>query len=382
MTEPFRVAVCRDFRAEGWPSMDLCADMLLATWPDGRGADVCPAFRRRAGRIPVLGRCAVAVNADRLWNRFVTYPAHLRRTVSDFAAFHLVDHSYAHLVHSLPPARVGVFCHDLDTFRCVLEPEKDRRPRWFRAMARRILRGLNRAAVVFHATAAVRADIIRFGLVDPAKLVYAPYGVSPEFVPDPPPDSPPVPWLDAAGGQFLLHVGSCIPRKRIDVLLEVFARVRVKRPDVRLVKVGGMWTAEQTHMIARLGLGDGIVHATDRPRAELAAAYRRAAVTLVPSEAEGFGLPVVEALACGSTVVASDLPALREVGGSAVTYRPVADVPAWAAAVLKILTNSATAPPRMARLARASEYRWTAHADAIAGAYRRLLAGSAAAAAA
>ena len=61
-------------------------------------------------------------------------------------------------------------------------------------------------------------------------------------------------------------------------------------------------------------------------RATLAAVYRRSALVLLPSEREGFGLPVLEALACGTPVVASDIDALREVGGDAVRYCPAEDV--------------------------------------------------------
>ena len=84
---------------------------------------------------------------------------------------------------------------------------------------------------------------------------------------------------------------------------------------------------------------------TGLTRAELAEVYRRAAVVLVPSEAEGFGLPVIEALACGAAVVASDIPALREAGGPAAVYAPVGDVGAWADAVAKVLADPAAAPP-------------------------------------
>ena len=62
---------------------------------------------------------------------------------------------------------------------------------------------------------------------------------------------------------------------------------------------------------------------------ELAEVYRRAPVVLIPSGAEGFGLPVIEALACGAAVVASDIPALREAGGPAAAFVPVGDVGAW-----------------------------------------------------
>ncbi len=93
---------------------------------------------------------------------------------------------------------------------------------------------------------------------------------------------------------------------------------------------------------------------------------------LLPSEAEGFGLPVVEALACGAPVIASDLPTLREVGGPAVVDAPVGDVPAWVERVRASLRDPSMLPARPERLARASRYSWAAQAKTIADAYLRL----------
>ena len=108
-------------------------------------------------------------------------------------------------------------------------------------------------------------------------------------------------------------------------------------------------------------------------RTELATVYRSAALVLVPSDAEGFGLPVIEALACGAIVVASDIPVLREAGGNAATYAPVADVPAWAEVEHSLLESPVLAPAREQRLAWASQFSWTTHAATIAEAYRELL---------
>jgi glycosyltransferase involved in cell wall biosynthesis len=94
---------------------------------------------------------------------------------------------------------------------------------------------------------------------------------------------------------------------------------------------------------------------------------------LVPSEAEGFGLPVIEALACGAVVLASDLPVLREVGGEAIVYCPVGDAPAWVARAQRLLEHATEGPARAARLARAGEFTWASHARTIFAAYRRLL---------
>jgi glycosyltransferase involved in cell wall biosynthesis len=369
-----RLAILCDYPEEGWPSMDLVAEMLVREPAPLCTQRVCPAFRRRLGRLPWLGDRHLARNADRLLNRFVDYPRHARQCSRDFAAFHVCDHSYAQLVHALPPERTGVFCHDLDTFRCLLEPVMERRPAWLRLLARRVLAGMQKAAVVFHTTAQVRLQIERYGLVDPNRLVQAPLGVASEFTAEPATEEPLPQAVTALGGRpFLLHVGSCIPRKRIDILLDVFAALHARLPELRLVKVGGLWTDEQRGQIKRFGVADVIVALHDLTRQAIASLYRRAALVLVPSEAEGFGLPVIEALACGAVVVASDLPVLREVGGEAAVFCPVGDVPAWVEAAQCLLDQPHSAPPRAARLARAASFTWAAHARIIFAAYRRLL---------
>jgi glycosyltransferase involved in cell wall biosynthesis len=378
-----------DFPEEGWHSMDLCGEMLLRELHElrhgfqglhlGQGVRaerVCPPFRRCCGRLPVLGRRRTAFNADRLLNRFWTFPRHLRARLGDFDLFHVCDHSYAHLAHALPAGQTGVYCHDLDAFRCLFVPQP-RRPFWFKALARRILHGLQRAARVFVSTREVYRQLEAFQLVDPSRVVLAPYGISPEFCPRPAAEAadPAFP-VEFQGVPYLLHVGSCIPRKRMDVLLDVFAGVRRRHADLRLVKVGGPWQPEQLDRMRQLGITGAVTQRTGLDRRTVAALYRRAALTLLPSEAEGFGLPVLEALACGTAVVASDLPAIREVGSEAVTYCPVGDVPCWVETVDGILSGTFSPPHRSARLARAEQFSWRSHAATILAAYERLLAGA------
>ena len=217
MTPP-RLAILTDYPDEGWPSMDLCADMLLAHLPrDGplavEAARLCPPFRRLATRLSGVGRRNAAFNADRLLNRFVHFPRHARRLAGYFELFHIVDHTYGQLVHVLPTGRAGVYCHDLDAFRCLLDPARDPRPRWFRALARRILTGMQKAAIVFHSTAAVGQQIVRSELVPSDRLIYAPLGVAPEFAPFPSRPAVEGRWLaELAGRPWVAHVGSCVPR--------------------------------------------------------------------------------------------------------------------------------------------------------------------------
>jgi len=112
-------------------------------------------------------------------------------------------------------------------------------------------------------------------------------------------------------------------------------------------------------------------------RVLLAAAYRNAAVLLMPSEAEGFGLPMIEAMACGTCVIASDIPVLREVGGDAAIYCPVGDLEAWKDAIVGAFQTRM--PPhdreRVQRtiLARAARFSWSENAAATALIYRTML---------
>lgn len=358
--------------------MDLFADMLYDQLLVNHAAEVnahyiCPPYRRRAGNLPFFGGKRFSINTDRLTNRMWDYPRYLRGQRSEFELFHIVDHSYSQLVHVLPAAQTGVYCHDLDAFRCLLEPTRDPRPRWFRAMARRILNGLQKAALVFYSTGQIREEIERHGLIDPSRLIHAPPGVSPEFCPSPI-GAPVLPPTVAAlgGAPFLLHVGSCIPRKRIDVLLDVFAGILKQHPELHLVKVGASWSNDQLCQMDLLGLSPSIVPLQGLTRKEIAALYRAAALVLQPSESEGFGLPIIEALACGAIVVATDLPVFREVAGQAAVYCPMGDSAAWVATVARLLANPETAPTRMIRAAQASQFSWHNHARAIVDAYRRL----------
>ena len=374
------VALLADFHEEGWPSMDLVADMLATHLPRFAAPTLQvrplrPMMKRRFGRR--------FWSLDRLVNRFHDYPRFLRSQRAGFALFHLIDHSYSQLVHALPPERTVVTCHDLDTFRCLWEPGHGGRGRLFRAMTRRILTGMQKAAHVCCDSEATRDELLARALLPPERTSVVRLGLRPEFI------APPDPAVEARvddllGGQpdsiDLLHVGSTIPRKRIDVLLEVFARVKKEvEPRARLLRVGGRFTADQQAQAERLGVADSVRVLPFLSPTELASVYRRATLVLVPSEAEGFGLPVIEALAGGTPVLASDLPVLREVGGNAAVYAPVGDVPAWAQRVDELLGESRTSASawhaRQDRCRRQGEkFSWEETARQTVEIYQRVLA--------
>ena len=378
---PLKVAIIADYAEEAWPSMDLVADMLVARLREEHAHRidatlVRPPMPRRLMRVvpPFARRRASGI--DRILARQWDYPRGLRRHPGAHDVYHVVDHTYAHLVHVLPPERTMVTCHDVDAFRSILEPPQERRSPPFKWMSRRILAGLRAAAHVACDSEATRDALVTLAGFDGDRLSVVPNGTDTDgsAQADAPADLEVARLLGPLRGPELLHVASTIPRKRIDVLLELFAIVRRYRPDVRLLRVGGPFTGEQRRHARELGVLDAIAVLPFVDRSTLAAIYRRAALTLLPSEREGFGLPLVEALATGTPVVASDIAVLREVGGDAAEYRPVGDVTAWARAVLALLVERDERPARFAERkararARAACFSWSRYAASVAEIY-------------
>jgi glycosyltransferase involved in cell wall biosynthesis len=149
-------------------------------------------------------------------------------------------------------------------------------------------------------------------------------------------------------------------------------------PDVRLVRVGGYFTSEQSRLMSSLGVEDKVIVIPAVSVSSLKTIYKRATLLLQTSEAEGFGLPVIEAMACGCPVVASDLPMLREAGGTAANYCPVGETDAWRGAALALLQEQERDPERWdARRAEArqhaSKFTWSNHVREAIGVYRRIL---------
>lgn len=375
-----KVAVCADFAEEGWPSMDRVAGMLLehlaAEQPGVVATSIAPPFRRRASGAG--GREGRAFTVDRALNRWWDYPRHVARVAGQFDVVHIIDHSYAHLALAVPAARAVVTCHDLDAFRSVLVPEEEPRSAAFRAATRRLLAGLARAARVTCDTAVVRDEVERLGLVAPGRLVVAPVGVGEVFQdggdPEADREAERLVGPSSTDDFEILHVGSTIPRKRIDVLLTVCEAAARTVPRLRLVRVGGPFTPVQDAVLERSGLAGRTTVLPSIDERTLAAVYRRADLVLLPSEREGFGLPLVESLACGTPVVASRLPVLQEVGGDAVEYCRVGDVAQWAARMVALARERREQPARwLARrqegLARARQFSWSTFAATLARVY-------------
>lgn len=221
---------------------------------------------------------------------------------------------------------------------------------------------------------AVRTDVVittgcetaKSSLIDhgiaPDRVVVTPYGAGALPAPEPAP---------GVNGPFILTVGETSPRKDLLTLVSAFASTHAP-DDVQLVIAGpeASGEAELRDRIASLHIQDRVHRLNDASDAEIAWLFAHAIVLCFPSIAEGFGLPVVEAMRSECPVIASDIPVMREVGGPAASFVPVGDVEGWIGALDAVVTDAALRE-RMAKAgpAQASRFTWERCAEKTLEAY-------------
>jgi glycosyltransferase involved in cell wall biosynthesis len=174
---------------------------------------------------------------------------------------------------------------------------------------------------------------------------------------------------------YVAFLGTAEPRKNLPGLVGAFAAVAADRPDLRLVLAGGdgwgtteLRAAIQTHRVATRIVRPGYL-----PDATVAAFYRRAAVVAYPSLAEGFGLPALEALACGAPLVTARGTAMDEFVGDAALRVDVRDLGALAAALRAALEPEVAARLRQAGPVQAAPFTWDRSVELHVETYRQVL---------
>lgn len=209
-------------------------------------------------------------------------------------------------------------------------------------------RAVRKSAQVLTVSESVKRDIVATFGCEESHVVVAPNGVDAEFTADIRADK-------SVRPTYFLFVGNDKPHKNVGALVDAFARVRTARPELRLVLAGAPF--------ARFAQRDGIECAGFV--ADLASLYRGALAVVVPSIEEGFGLPALEAMACGVPVITSHAAALVEVTDDAALH--ASD---FADAMLRVASDEELRLELARRgIARASRFTWRACAEKTRAAY-------------
>lgn len=237
-----------------------------------------------------------------------------------------------------------------------------------------------RAQHIFTLSEFSRREIVTRLGVKEEKVTAIPCGVHPEFRPLPKTGSRAVVEAQTGiKGDFLLYVGNLKPHKNIPTLLRGYAALSTSlREQFRLLVLGEDAKALPglQAQADQLGIAPRVVWQSRVQRATLPHLYNAATLTVVPSLLEGFGLPVVESMACGTPVVASHAASLPEAGGSAAVYFDPCSPDSLATELARLLASPGLCENLSASgIAHASGFSWQKAAAAHVEIYEKVLGG-------
>jgi glycosyltransferase involved in cell wall biosynthesis len=328
--------------------------------------------------------------ASRL-GRFVRYPQMARAAARDprSRVFHVLDHSHANLTLSLPGDKTVLTCHDIIPHlaaKGIIPIPAGRATRY--SFPQRI-RCMKRCRYVIAISESTKRDLIEHAGFPEERIAVVYYGVNPAFRAESPSGAKPEDvrrnllrqYQIPEDARVLLHVGTATRYKNTPTILRALALLRSETTlgdRTYLIRVGAPFFDDEAALIETLGIRDRIVHAGkifDDQR--LADHYRSADVFFLPSLWEGFGWPPLEAMACGTPVVTSNVASLPEVvGEGGITVAPT-DLDAFNSAVLRVLTNDKLRADLSVRaLAQAARFTWEQCARDTLAVYEKIAAGS------
>ncbi|MBI5565095.1 MAG: glycosyltransferase family 4 protein [Chloroflexi bacterium] len=278
-------------------------------------------------------------------------------------------HATEHLLPRLRRIRSVFTLHDL-IFQFDPDSHKPLNIAFLKTLMPRFLRAAHAIIAVSECS---KRDAVRLYHIPPDKIRVIYEGVDPHFAPVT--DQAKLSAVRAKYNlpdRFIVHVGTIEPRKNLPLLFDVIAQARAQS-DQQLVVAGKLgWLTEPIlAKVKELGLEDRVTFTGFVADEDLPALISSATLLAMPSKYEGFGLPVLEAMACGTPVIASNASSLPEVGGAAALYARPNDPASWAQLIDRVWGEAELqASLREKGLKQAAQFKWATMARETAEVYR------------
>jgi len=269
------------------------------------------------------------------------------------ALYHATEHLLPHIPHRHPSV---LTVHDL-IFERFPQHHTRRNVAFLRFALPRFVSAADAIIAVSNHT---RNDLVELYKVPPAKITVIHEGIDAHFRQRPQADVARVKQLYSPDRPWLLMVGTLEPRKNHATALRALQRLRAEGFPHRLLIVGGKgWLFEPiARQVEELQIQNDVIFTGYVPTDDLAALYSGAEAVLLPSLYEGFGFPVLEAMACGAPVICSNVSSLPEVAGDAALLVPPTDADAIADGLRRLLANPSL-QERLRALGKAQAARFT-----------------------
>jgi glycosyltransferase involved in cell wall biosynthesis len=357
-------------------SMDVYANNLVANLkalrPNWEIVEIAPEVWSKQKDLWKAGT-GFRKNYERLWR----HPYAVKSLEGDI--FHIIDHSNAHIAYWLKQkgCKIVVTCHDLVQF---VYPEilKDqaRFPAFSMASWKYSVQGMKKADRVIAVSTNTAKDITNMLPIAAEKVVVVPNGVEGKFYQLPADEVLEIKKsYESSPDTFcLLNVGTNHQRKNIDNILKSLIVLRDRGVPVKLWKVGSNFSTEQQKLIRSHNLESMITFISTPDKCTLLKLYNAADALIAPSLYEGFGLTILEAMACGTPVISANVSSLPEVAGDAAILVDPLNVQAIADAVCSLQKDSELCQSYIEKgLARTKQFSWRSSTEKVVQIYESLI---------
>ncbi|MEW6716689.1 MAG: glycosyltransferase family 1 protein [Chloroflexota bacterium] len=371
-----KVALLRALPLENWRSIKVYANGLTQGLrkiaPEIKIVDVkVQAWDWPRIPIPTPYRRPASLHTLGIYlSRWVLYPLAIRKL--DIDIFHILDNSYGHLAYFTDPNRTVVTSHGGTPQSLNIWNPKGP-AMWLFQLA---FRGMLRAARVITVSEYAKKELLTDSTYPANHIHVVHHGVDPAFHPYKKEKTNQLrdKLLPSSGHFLLLHVGHNAARKNVELLYQAMSLLHRAGYRGCLVCIGSLPTASQTQLIQSLHLNNFITHIPHINHQELPAYYNAADIFVFPSLYEGFGVPVIEAMACGTPVIASNVSSLPEVVGPAGLLVDPRSPQEFAEAIQRVLKDKDLAfTLRQRGLERAQNFTWEKTAQKTLEVYQTIL---------